>query len=180
MKSANRLRRLPRYGGETLGRRRGTGLSSDETFESARTRPRRAPAASRKRAGIGARLKDDIQFGKPMLSFPRVADKIALMASRSYARHSTIRGAREDAEPLRSRGGMASCCRAVAWLPPTTRADPWRQRFATKFRCRAARGRAHSQHFEGGRRDSGASVSRVGCSTAEITRYLKLDDGGAR
>ena len=101
------------------------------------------------------------QFGKPIYSFPRVANKIVMMAVETMiARQLTYFAAREKDQGRRCdlEAGMAKLlgrshrlgeCRQCA-------ADPWRQRLCAGVsgEPRAVR-RAHPQHLRGRRRDPG-------------------------
>ena len=104
-------------------------------------------ARHRRRAGgdgAGARLcaRSGVQFGEPIIEFPRVADKIAMMAVEiMIARQLTYYAARQKDSGRRCdlEAGMAKLLAArVAWAAPTT---PCKSTAATasrwNFRSRA-------------------------------------------
>lgn len=92
-----------------------------QTFESARIQTAaRAVGVARSALDLALRYaRERIQFGKPILSFPRVADKIALMAAEiTIARELTYHAAREKDSGRRCdlEAGMAKLLAArVAW-----------------------------------------------------------------
>jgi (2S)-methylsuccinyl-CoA dehydrogenase len=92
-----------------------------QTFESARIQTAaRAVGVARSALELALRYaKERVQFGKPILSFPRVADKIALMAvETAIARQLTYHAAREKDSGRRCdlEAGMAKLLAArVAW-----------------------------------------------------------------
>jgi len=92
-----------------------------QTFESARIQTAaRAIGVARSALDLAQRYaRERIQFGKPILSFPRVADKIALMAAEvTIARELTYHAAREKDSGRRCdlEAGMAKLLAArVAW-----------------------------------------------------------------
>jgi len=92
-----------------------------QTFESARIQTAaRAVGVARSALDLAQRYaRERIQFGKPILSFPRVADKIALMAAEvTIARELTYHAAREKDSGRRCdlEAGMAKLLAArVAW-----------------------------------------------------------------
>ena len=117
-----------------------------QTFESARIQTA-ARAIGVAQAAMEQALdyaQNRVQFGGPIVGFPRVADKIAMMAVEiMIARQLTYyRGAREGFRPplrSRSRHGEAARPRASPGPPPTT---PCRSMAATasrwNFRSRAS------------------------------------------
>jgi (2S)-methylsuccinyl-CoA dehydrogenase len=92
-----------------------------QTFESARIQTAaRAVGVARSALDLALRYaRERMQFGKPLLSFPRVADKIALMAAEiTIARELTYHAAREKDSGRRCdlEAGMAKLLAArVAW-----------------------------------------------------------------
>jgi (2S)-methylsuccinyl-CoA dehydrogenase len=92
-----------------------------QTFESARIQTAaRAVGVARSALDLALRYaRERTQFGKPILSFPRVADKIALMAAEiTIARELTYHAAREKDSGRRCdlEAGMAKLLAArVAW-----------------------------------------------------------------
>lgn len=92
-----------------------------QTFESARIQTAaRAVGVAQSALELALRYaKERVQFGKPILSFPRVADKIALMAVEiAIARQLTYHAAREKDSGRRCdmEAGMAKLLAArVAW-----------------------------------------------------------------
>ncbi len=98
-----------------------------QTFEAARIQTAaRAVGVAQSALDIGLKYaKDRVQFGKSILSFPRIADKLALMAAEVMAaRQLTLFAAREKDAGRRCdlEAGMAKLLGArVAWPPPTMR-----------------------------------------------------------
>ncbi len=92
-----------------------------QTFEAARIQTAaRAVGVAQNALDLGLKYaKDRIQFGKPILSFPRIADKLALMAAEvMVARQLTLFAAREKDAGRRCdlEAGMAKLLGArVAW-----------------------------------------------------------------
>jgi (2S)-methylsuccinyl-CoA dehydrogenase len=92
-----------------------------QTFESARIQTAaRAVGVAHSALDLALRYaRERVQFGKPILSFPRVADKIALMAAEiTIARELTYHAAREKDSGRRCdlEAGMAKLLAArVAW-----------------------------------------------------------------
>lgn len=92
-----------------------------QTFESARIQTAaRAVGVAQNALDLALRYaRDRVQFGKPIIHFPRVADKIALMAAETLvARLLTYRAARAKDEGRRCdvEAGMAKLLAArVAW-----------------------------------------------------------------
>ncbi|MEH3146076.1 MAG: acyl-CoA dehydrogenase family protein [Methylobacterium frigidaeris] len=92
-----------------------------QTFESARIQTAaRAIGVAQSALDLGLRYGEErIQFGKPLVSFPRVADKLAMMAVEiAIARQLTYFAAREKDEGKRCdlEAGMAKLLAArVAW-----------------------------------------------------------------
>ena len=91
------------------------------TFESRASRPRRAPSAWRRTRSSSASPtpSERMQFGKPIVEFPRVAGKLAWMAVETMvARQLTYFAAREKDSDRRCdiEAGMAKLLAArVAW-----------------------------------------------------------------
>ena len=135
-----------------------------QTFE-VRAHPDRG-ARHRRRAvgdGRGARLcQQRQQFGEPIINFPRVADKIAMMAVEiMIARQLTYFAARAEGfrPALRSRSRHGEVARGARRLEfgRQCRADPWRQRLRARIPDLAHSVRcAHPQHFRGCGRNPGA------------------------
>jgi (2S)-methylsuccinyl-CoA dehydrogenase len=92
-----------------------------QTFESARIQTAaRAVGVAQSALDIGlAYAKDRVQFGKPLIAFPRVADKLAMMAVEiNIARQLTYHSARQKDEGKRCdlEAGMAKLLAArIAW-----------------------------------------------------------------
>jgi (2S)-methylsuccinyl-CoA dehydrogenase len=97
-----------------------------QTFEAARIQTAaRAIGVAQSALDLGLRYGTErIQFGKPIVSFPRVADKLVMMAAEILlARQLTYFAAREkDARRARGLGRRRQC-------PP----DPWRQRLCARI-----------------------------------------------
>jgi (2S)-methylsuccinyl-CoA dehydrogenase len=105
-----------------LGEVEGKGFAQlMQTFESARIQTAaRAIGVAQSALDIGLRYAEErVQFGKPLIAFPRVADKIAMMAVEiNIARQLTYFSAREKDEGKRCdlEAGMAKLLGArVAW-----------------------------------------------------------------
>ncbi|TXM95793.1 acyl-CoA dehydrogenase, partial [Methylobacterium sp. WL122] len=105
-----------------LGEVEGKGFAQlMQTFESARIQTAaRAVGVAQSALDLGLRYAEDrVQFGKPLISFPRVADKLAMMAVEiNIARQLTYFSAREKDEGKRCdlEAGMAKLLGArVAW-----------------------------------------------------------------
>ena len=122
-----------------------------ETFESARIQTAaRAVGVAQRAFELGLHYaKDRVQFGKPIVAFPRVAGKLAWMAAETMiARQLTYFAAREKDGDRRCdiEAGMAKLLAArVAWATPTTRcrstaatAMPWNIRSAACCATRAS------------------------------------------
>jgi (2S)-methylsuccinyl-CoA dehydrogenase len=108
--------------GQLLGGAEGQGFKQlMETFESARIQTAaRAVGVAQSAFELGLRYaKDRIQFGKPLIRFPRVADKLAMMAVEIHiARQITYFSGRAKDEGRRCdlEAGMAKLLGArVAW-----------------------------------------------------------------
>ena len=133
-----------------------------ETFESARIQTAaRAVGVAQCAFELGLRYaKERVQFGKTILHFPRVADKLVMMAVEIHiARQITYFAGRAKDEGRRCdlRAGMAKLLAArVAWAAAQCAADPRRQRIRPRISdlARAMR-RAHSRHFRRRGGDSG-------------------------
>ncbi|GEP08448.1 acyl-CoA dehydrogenase family protein [Methylobacterium gnaphalii] len=109
-------------GANLLGDVEGKGFTQlMQTFESARIQTAaRAIGVAQAALDVGLRYAEErIQFGKPLVEFPRVADKIAMMAVEiNIARQLTYFSAREKDEGKRCdlEAGMAKLLGArVAW-----------------------------------------------------------------
>ena len=105
-----------------LGRREGEGFKQlMQTFESARIQTAaRALGVAQNALDLGLRYaKERIQFGKPLIKFPRVADKLAMMAVELHiARQLTYFSGRAKDQDKRCdlEAGMAKLLGArVAW-----------------------------------------------------------------
>ncbi|MCB1508711.1 MAG: acyl-CoA dehydrogenase family protein [Hyphomicrobiaceae bacterium] len=105
-----------------LGEQEGQGFKQlMQTFESARIQTAaRAVGVAQSALDIGLRYAEErVQFGKALINFPRVADKIALMAVETeIARQITYFSAREKDQDIRCdlEAGMAKLLGArVAW-----------------------------------------------------------------
>ncbi|MBP1181322.1 acyl-CoA dehydrogenase family protein [Methylobacterium sp. PvR107] len=105
-----------------LGEVEGKGFAQlMQTFESARIQTAaRAIGVAQSALDVGLRYAEErVQFGKPLVSFPRVADKLAMMAVEiNIARQLTYFSAREKDEGKRCdlEAGMAKLLGArVAW-----------------------------------------------------------------
>ncbi|GLS43977.1 acyl-CoA dehydrogenase family protein [Methylobacterium brachythecii] len=109
-------------GANLLGDVEGKGFTQlMQTFESARIQTAaRAIGVAQAALDVGLRYAEErVQFGKPLVEFPRVADKIAMMAVEiNIARQLTYFSAREKDEGKRCdlEAGMAKLLGArVAW-----------------------------------------------------------------
>ncbi|PLX38498.1 MAG: acyl-CoA dehydrogenase [Hyphomicrobiales bacterium] len=109
-------------GENLLGGEEGQGFKQlMQTFESARIQTAaRATGVAQSALDLGLRYAQErIQFGKPLISFPRVADKLAMMAVEvMIARQMTYFSAREKDSGLRCdlEAGMAKLLGArIAW-----------------------------------------------------------------
>ncbi len=109
-------------GGNLLGEVEGKGFAQlMQTFESARIQTAaRAIGVAQSALDIGLRYAEErVQFGKALVEFPRVADKLAMMAVEiNIARQLTYFSAREKDEGKRCdlEAGMAKLLGArVAW-----------------------------------------------------------------
>jgi (2S)-methylsuccinyl-CoA dehydrogenase len=108
--------------GNLLGEVEGKGFAQlMQTFESARIQTAaRAVGVAQSALDLGLRYAEErVQFGKPLVNFPRVADKLAMMAVEiNIARQLTYFSAREKDEGKRCdlEAGMAKLLGArVAW-----------------------------------------------------------------
>ena len=148
-----------------LGGEEGQGFKQlMETFESARIQTAaRAVGVAQCAFELGLRYaRERVQFGKTIIHFPRVADKLALMAAEIHvARQITyFAGAGQGRGPaLRPRSGHGEAARRARRLGGRRQraADPRRQRLCARVPdlARPVR-RADSQHFRGRGRDPGA------------------------
>ena len=125
------------------------------TFESARiqTAARSIGVAQSALEHALGYAQSRVQFAAPIADFPRVADKLAMMAAEiMIARQLTYYAARREGfrAPLRSRGRHGQAAGGACSLGGCRqrRANPWRQRlrariphFADSLRC------PHPQHF---------------------------------
>ncbi|MEM6711877.1 MAG: acyl-CoA dehydrogenase family protein [Pseudomonadota bacterium] len=105
-----------------LGEKEGNGFKQlMETFESARIQTAaRAVGVAQNALDLGLQYaKDRMQFGKALINFPRVADKLAMMAVETMiGRQLTYFSAREKDEGRRCdvEAGMAKLlCARIAW-----------------------------------------------------------------
>ena len=105
-----------------LGETEGNGFKQlMETFESARIQTAaRAVGVAQSALDLGLRYaKERVQFGKPLIAFPRVADKLAMMAVETLiGRQLTYFSARQKDEGKRCdvEAGMAKLlCARIAW-----------------------------------------------------------------
>ena len=135
-----------------------------ETFESARIQTAaRAVGVAQCAFELGLRYaKERVQFGKTLIHFPRVADKLAMMAVEIHiARQITYFAGRAKDEGRRCdlEAGMAKLLGRARRLGGGRQraADPRRQRLRARISDlpRAVR-RAHPQHFRGRGGDPGA------------------------
>ena len=115
------------------------------------------------------------QFGKPIYSFPRVANKIVMMAVETMvARQLTYFAAREKDQGRRCdlEAGMAKLLAArIAWAnADNAAADPRRQWLRSRIpgQPRAVR-RPHPQHLRGRRRDPGARHFAAAAGGGELS-----------
>ena len=106
-----------------------------QTFESARIQTAaRAVGVAQSALDLGMRYAQErVQFGKPLIAFPRVADKLAMMAVEvNIARQLTYFAGRAKDEGKRCdlEAGMAKLLGARDRLGGGRQcaADPWRQR----------------------------------------------------
>ena len=135
-----------------------------ETFKSARIQTAaRAVGVAQCAFELGLRYaKERTQFGKTIIHFPRVADKLVMMAveihiARQIAYYAAPRQGRGP--PLRSRGGHGEAARRARRLGCGRQcaADPRRQRIRPRISDLAGlMRRAHSQYFRRRGRDPGA------------------------
>ena len=172
----DRLRRLRGEGREPARRRRGPGLqAADADVRVARaSRPRRAPSASRRPrwSWRSTTRRAACSSASRSSTFPRVADKIAMMAVEiMIARQLTYFAARAEGfrPPLRSRSRHGEAARRARRLGERRqrRADPRRQRLRARISGRRAScaTRASSTSSRA-RPKSRRRSSRGGCSTA--------------
>ena len=148
-----------------LGGEEGQGFKQlMETFESARIQTAaRAVGVAQCAFELGLRYaRERVQFGKTIIHFPRVADKLALMATEIHiARQITYFAgrAKDEGPALRPRSGDGEAARRPRRLDGRRQcaADPRRQRLCARISdlARSVR-RANSQHFRGRSRDPGA------------------------
>ena len=148
-----------------LGGEEGQGFKQlMQTFEAARIQTAaRAVGVAQSAMDLALRYANERQqFGKPIVRFPRVADKIAMMAVETMiARQLTYFAAREkDGGPaLRSGSGHGQAAGRARRLGRRRQraADPWRQRLRARIsgQPRAVR-RAHPEHLRGRGRNPGA------------------------
>jgi (2S)-methylsuccinyl-CoA dehydrogenase len=143
-----------------LGGEEGQGFKQlMQTFESARIQTAaRAIGVAQNALDLGLTYAlDRIQFGKPIISFPRIADKLALMATELMAaRQLTYFSAREEGRrpPLRpgSRHGQAAGCARCLEQRRQRPADPrWQRLRAGIPDLPCAVRRPHPQHLRGRR-----------------------------
>ena len=158
-----------------------------QTFESARIQTA-ARAIGVAQAAMEQALdyaQNRVQFGDPIVSFPRVADKIAMMAVEiMIARQLTYyRRARKGFRPpLRSRGrhGQAAGRARRLGRRRQRRADPRRQRLRAGISGLAHPvRRPHPQHFRGRRRNPGAGHRPPAARRDESTRLRQRNSAAA-
>ncbi len=153
-----------------------------ETFESARIQTAaRAVGVAQCAFELGLRYaRERVQFGKAIIHFPRVADKLVMMAVEIHiARQITYFAARAKDEGRRCdlEAGMAKLIAArVAWAA----ADNALQihggnGFALEFAdlARPLR-RAHPQHFRGRGRDPGAGDRAAAARRRELGVFTRI------
>ena len=138
----NPLRGFRGQGGEPPGRRRGPGLQAiDADFRigahpDRRARPRRRAERARSRLALCDRPR---QFGKPIVAFPRIADKLALMAAEIMATRQLVYHAARDKDAGRRcdlEAGMAKLLARARRLVRRRQcaSDSWRQRLCARIR----------------------------------------------
>ena len=111
-----------------------------QTFEAARIQTAaRAIGVAQSALDLGLRYgMERVQFGKPIIDFPRVSDKLAMMAAEILARAPAhlFRRAREGCRPpLRSRSRHGQAARRARGLGRRRQcaADSWRQRLRARI-----------------------------------------------
>ena len=158
-----------------------------QTFESARIQTAaRAIGVAQNALDLGLRYAQDRkQFGKPLIAFPRVYGKIAMMAVEiMIARQLTYFAAREKDEGRRCdlEAGMAKllAARDRLGLRRQCAADPRRQRLRARIpdQPRALR-RAHPQHLRGRGRDPGAGHRPPPARDSQLRPALQPPGGGS-
>ena len=145
-----------------------------QTFESARiqTAARAIGVAQAAMEQAIEYAQNRVQFGRPIVSFPRVADKIVMMAVEiMIARQLTYYAAREKDSGRRCdlEAGMAKLLGRARRLGRRRqcRADPRRQRLCAGIsRCRASSATPASSTFSRAPPRSRPRSSPAGCSTA--------------
>jgi (2S)-methylsuccinyl-CoA dehydrogenase len=147
-----------------------------QTFESARIQTAaRALGVAQSALDLGLSYAiDRIQFGKPLIDFPRVADKLAMMATELMAARQLTYfscGEKDAGRRCDLEAGMAKLLGArVAWATPTT---PCRStaatasRWNTRSQPRAVR-RPHPQHLRGRRRNPGPGHCAAPAGAGEL------------
>ena len=153
-----------------------------QTFESARiqTAARAIGVAQAAMEQALAYAQQRQQFGEPIINFPRVADKIAMMAVEiMIARQLTYFAARQKDSGKRCdlEAGMAKLLAArVAWANcRQRRADPRRQRLRARIPDLAHPVRCpHPQHFRGrgGNPGAGHCPTTLECHELSPTRAM--------
>jgi hypothetical protein len=167
--------------GNLLGGVEGQGFRQlMETFESARIQTAaRALGVAQNALTLGLDYaKDRVQFGKPILHFPRVHQKLAMMAAETMmARQLTYFAAREKDAGRRCdvEAGMAKLLRRPRRLGQFRcgAADPRRQRLCGGIpdQPRALR-RARALHLRGRGGDPGADHRPRDARPGELTRTV--------
>ena len=173
----DRLRRLRGAGRQPARRRRGPGLqAADADLRSRRaSRPRRAPSASRNaRSTSGcATPRSACSSASRSINFPRVADKIAMMAVEIHDRapaHLFRRRAR------RTTAGAATS--KPAWPSCSARASPGRR---PTTRCRSMAATASRSNIRSSRVLCDARILNIFEGAAEIQAQViarRLLEGG--
>ena len=155
------------------------------TFESARIQTAaRAIGVAQCALELGLRYaRERRQFGKPLIAFPRVYGKLAMMAVEiMIARQLTYFAAREKDAGRRCdlEAGMAKLLAArIAWASRRQRpADPRRQRLRPRIPGlpRALR-RPHPLDLRGRRRDPGPGHRPPPARVAQLSRYKRPLEG---
>jgi len=175
----DRLRRFRVKAEGLLGGVEGQGFKQlMQTFESARiqTAARAVGVAQAAMDQAITYANDRVQFGQKLIEFPRVADKIAMMAAEiMIARQISYYAAREKDKGRRCdlEAGMAKLLAArVAWAAADNALqDPWRQRlcagiqdFAHPVRC------AHPVDLRGRGRNPGPGDRAAPARRAQLSR----------
>ena len=153
-----------------------------ETFELARIQTAaRAVGVAQCAFELGLRYaRERVQFGKTIIHFPRVADKLAMMAVEIHiARQITYFAGRAKDEGRRCdlEAGMAKLLARAGRLGRGGQcaADPWRQRLCARISDLAgAVRRAHSQYFRRRGGDPGAGDRAAAARGRKLERRAGL------